>query len=360
MASGGMARPGDIPAQIGRYRIERVLGHGAMGVVYLAHDPVIDRPVAIKLVLADLLTDEDRAGYVARFATEARAAGRRTHPNIVAIYDFAQHEGLPFLVMEYVAGESLAQTIRRQGALTPETAVGTIRQVLGALGAAHAEGIVHRDVKPANMLLTTDRQIKVTDFGIARMDMSKGGQTNSVVGSPRYMSPEQVRGQQIDHRTDLFSAGVVLHELLTGKPPFEGPSVVAICQKILNEDPPDPRTINPAISESLASVMRMALARDPARRFQTALEMADALTVGLNGTLGEERTVLMRASGGAFNEDDLRRAERALAESIGPIAKIMVKRAALGAPSLDVLWRTLAGQIPNEAERAQFMRRRLG
>jgi serine/threonine-protein kinase len=349
----------DIPGQIGRYTIQRVLGTGAMGVVYLAHDPLIDRPVAIKLVRADLLGEEDRADYLARFASEARAAGRCAHANIVAIHDFATHDDSPFLVMEYVPGESLAQTIKRLGAHGPETAVALIRQVLGALGAAHAAGIVHRDVKPANMLLTADRQVKMTDFGIARLDTSSMTQLGTMVGTPRYMSPEQVRGDPVDHRTDLFSAGVVLHELLTGRPPFDGGSVVAITQQILGGPVPDVREVNPAVPESLASVVRMALERQRDRRFQTAVEMADAITVGMNGTLGEDRTVLARASGGSLSEDELRRAERALAEYIGPIAKIMVKRAALGAPSVDALWRTLAGQIARDDERAAFLGRRL-
>lgn len=354
-----MSRSEDIPTQIGRYAIQRVLGTGAMGVVYLAHDPLIDRPVAIKLVRADLLAEEDRADYLARFASEARAAGRCAHSNIVAIHDFATHGDSPFLVMEYVPGESLAQSIKRVGAHGPETVVGYMRQVLAALGAAHAAGIVHRDVKPANMLLTADRQVKMTDFGIARLDTSSLTQLGAMVGTPRYMSPEQIRGDQVDHRTDLFSAGVVLHELLTGRPPFDGGSVVAITQQILSGTVPDVRDINPSIPESLASVVRMALERPRDRRFQTAVEMADAIAVGLNGTLGDDRTVLAKASGGTLSEDELRRAERALAEHIGPIAKIMVKRAALGAPSVDALWRTLSAQISSEDERAAFLRRRL-
>jgi serine/threonine protein kinase len=355
-----MRPPREIPAQIGRYRVDRVLGTGAMGVVYLAHDPVIDRPVAIKLVLTELLADEDRADFLERFGREARAAGRCTHANIVAIYDYATHGEAPFLVMEYVPGESMAQAIRRDGPHQPETAVAFIRQVLGALGAAHAAGIVHRDVKPANILLTTDRQVKVTDFGIARMDGGSLTQVGTMVGTPRYMSPEQVRGDPVDHRTDLFSAGVVLHELLSGKPPFDGPSMMAISQQILSGDPPDLRLADPPVPEALAASVRMALERDPARRFQTAQEMAEALVIGLNGTLGADRTVMMRASGCALSDEDLRRVERALAEFLGPIAKIMVKRAAPGAASVDALWRALAGQIANEDERQAFLRRRGG
>ena len=209
-----MARP--LPPSIGRYRVERELGRGAMGVVYKALDPDIGRAVAIKLVRADLLDGEERETFVARFRREARAAGRCSHPNIVALYDFGMHDGNPFLAMEYIDGIGLGQALQRAGRFSPREAVSIVAQVLDALGAAHSLGIVHRDVKPANILLLPSGQAKVTDFGISRIDTSDITLDGSVVGTPAYMSPEQCRGETVDGRGDLFSAGTVLYELLSG------------------------------------------------------------------------------------------------------------------------------------------------
>ena len=210
----------DAPWHIGRCRVERVLGRGAMGIVYRAHDPEIDRPVAIKLVRSDLLEGEERAEYFARFRREAQAAGRCAHPNIVAIYDFALHEDHPFLVMEYVEGESLAQAFSRGARFAPEEACRIMLQVLEALACAHGLGIVHRDVKPANILLIDNGRVKVTDFGVARIGTAALTRGGFVVGTPSYMAPEQCRGEKVDQRSDLFAAGIVLFELLTGENRF--------------------------------------------------------------------------------------------------------------------------------------------
>jgi eukaryotic-like serine/threonine-protein kinase len=196
-----------LPPHIGRYRVRRELGRGAMGMVYQAEDPDIGRTVAIKLVRADLLQGRDRDEFLVRFRHEARAAGRCTHPNIVALYDLAQHEGNPFLAMEYVNGIDLAQALRKRGRFTPEEAVATVTQVLDALGAAHAAGTVHRDVKPANILLQPNGHVKVTDFGISHLSTSDLTQHGAVLGTLTYMSPEQCCGEDIDFRSDLFSAG---------------------------------------------------------------------------------------------------------------------------------------------------------
>ena len=256
------------PHRIGRYVVEGVLGRGAMGVIYRAHDPDIDRPVAIKLIRADLLDGGDRANFIARFRREAQAAGRCAHPNIVAIYDFALHEGNPFLAMELVDGLTLVQA--RDARFAMEDAVFVMLQVLTALGAAHALGIVHRDIKPANIMLTPDSWVKVTDFGISRLDTSHLTQDGAVVGTPSYMSPEQCRGQAVDARTDLFSAGVVLFELLSGQKPFTGQNAIEVFERLLNQPAPDVRDVDPAIPGAMAAAVARSLAKDPAERFGTA------------------------------------------------------------------------------------------
>src|SRR5690349_5881096 len=182
-----------------------------MGMIYLAHDPVIDRKVAIKLIRADLLSSEDRDGYLVRFRREAQAAGRCAHANIVAIYDLSVHGENPYLAMEFIEGSNLGQVLARTGPFDPGAAVAVMSQVLDALSCAHGYGIVHRDVKPANILLLPDGRVKMTDFGISRIDTSGLTQAGSVVGTPSYMSPEQCRGDPADARSDLFSTGVVLY-----------------------------------------------------------------------------------------------------------------------------------------------------
>jgi eukaryotic-like serine/threonine-protein kinase len=201
--------------------------------VYRAYDPKICRVVAIKLLRSDVLRSDDRDEYLKRFSQEARAAGSCRHPNIVVIHDFATHEEHPFLVMEYVDGVGLDQVLRRDGRLTPDDAVAVIVQVLDALDAAHSLGIVHRDVKPANILLLPNGQVKVTDFGIARLSGSDVPPDGTMLGTPAYMSPEQCRGESVDLRSDLFSAGSVLYELLSGAKPFPGDSYASIMQLLL-------------------------------------------------------------------------------------------------------------------------------
>lgn len=368
-----MSDGGDRPAQIGRYRIDRILGTGAMGVVYLAHDPAIDRPVALKLIRADLLDDESRRDYVNRFTAEARAVGRFHHPNIVSLYDLSLHDGNPFLVMEYIQGESLYQAIRRSGRFTQTIAVEIMRQVLGALGAAHASGIVHRDVKPANVMIAPGRLVKMMDFGIARFDTSNLTQPGAVIGTPRYMSPEQILGKTVDARGDLFSSGVVLHEMLTGTPPFDGGSMMETMQKILTYEPPDLSIYDSSISSGIAAVVRKALAKDPTDRFPDAKAMAAALLAGAAGAVAvaaaahDDRTALARppasapaggSSVAALSAEEVVRAERALTMVVGPIAKIMVKRALPMARTPDDLWQALTGLLSSDSERAQFLRHR--
>jgi serine/threonine-protein kinase len=364
------------PAEIGRYRIETVLGRGAMGVIYLAHDPDIDRKVAIKLVRADLLSGEDRADYLARFRREAQAAGRCSHPNIVTIYDFALHEGNPFLAMEYVDGVSLSQARQRGTVFSPQDAGFVMAQVLDGLAAAHAMGIVHRDIKPANILLVGGNRVKVTDFGISRFNTSEMTQDGSVVGTPSYMSPEQCRGDAVDSRSDLFSTAAVLYELLCGERPFPGKTIAEVMQRLLNEAPADLRARNPAVVPALAAVVERALAKRAPDRFATAGEMAAALRAALGagaaGNGGDDRTVFVPPAAaaamapevaphpadpglsGIFDVDSLATLERRLARYVGPIAHYLVQSAVRKSGSVETLCETLAGNIAQAQERDVF------
>src|SRR5260370_9068655 len=199
---------------IGRYRIEELLGTGAMGEVYRAHDPEIDRPVAIKVVRPELIAGSGAEQWLQRFRREARAAGRRSHPNIVAIFDIGDDDGRPFLAMEFVDGRNLDAILKESGRLDPERGVAIIAQVLSALGFAHESGIVHRDVKPSNIMVLQNGQVKVADFGIARIDASDLTIVGDLLGTPAYMAPEQLSGTPVDYRTTLSPAGVILFGLL--------------------------------------------------------------------------------------------------------------------------------------------------
>ena len=211
-----------------------------MGVVYKGYDEGIDRYVAIKTVHRNLLSGEEGADWLQRFRREARAAGRCLHQNIVTIFEFGEQEGMPYIVMEFVEGQELSDMIRARDAnnIDRARAVEITAQVLDALEYAHANGIVHRDIKPGNIIILKDGTVKVTDFGIARIDSTSMTAHGSVVGTPSYMSPEQFTGQEIDRRSDIFSTGVVLFELLTGQKPFPGKSATEVMYKLLNHQPP--------------------------------------------------------------------------------------------------------------------------
>jgi len=337
-----------------------------MGMIYLAHDPLIDRKVAIKLIRADLLSTEERSDYLARFQHEAQAAGRCAHPNIVAIYDFALHEGNPFLAMEYVEGRNLSQMLTQSGRFPPNAAVALIGQVLDALACAHGLGIVHRDVKPANILLLADRRVKMTDFGISRLDTSRLTQTGSVMGTPSYMSPEQCRGDTADARSDLFSAGVVLYELASGRRPFTGRNMTEIALQVVSQPPPDIRAISPDLPAPLVAVIERALAKHPADRFASAAEMAAALRHPVQSAPDDRTVILPHASPavdtavGTVARTQAFRAERELAIFVGPIARILVKRALEVATSADDFWQRLASHIEREPDRQAFLSRRRG
>jgi beta-lactam-binding protein with PASTA domain/tRNA A-37 threonylcarbamoyl transferase component Bud32 len=259
----------------GRYRLERRIGTGGMADVYLAEDETLHRQVAIK-ILADRYTQDE--GFVERFRREATAAAGLNHPNIVSIYDRGESDGTYYIAMEYIDGPTLKEEITSRAPLPEAEAVGYAQQVLQALEFAHRRGVIHRDIKPHNMMLTEDGLLKVTDFGIARaanqVEMTEVG---SIVGTAQYLSPEQARGQTVGPQSDIYSLGVVLYEMLTGEVPFTGSSAVEIAMKQVNERPVPPSQKNRLISPAVEAIVMRALAKDPAMRFRSAREMADEL-----------------------------------------------------------------------------------
>ncbi|GBC84538.1 Serine/threonine-protein kinase PrkC [bacterium HR11] len=259
--------------RLGRYQVTGILGRGSMGVVYQGFDPLIEREVALKVIrIPPWMSEEEVQEYRERFFREAKAAGKLQHPNIVTIYDIGTDErtGIPFIVMELVRGETLKNRIQREGSLPWPMMVDVARQVAEALHFAHAHGIVHRDIKPSNIMLTESGLVKITDFGIAHMPASELTRTGQLLGSPSYMSPEQVIGERVTHRTDLFSLGVVLFEGLTGQKPFQGDTFSQITFKIVHEPPPDLRVLRPDLPEALYGLVERLLAKDPGGRFETA------------------------------------------------------------------------------------------
>jgi len=268
----------EITHQLGRYEIVAELGRGAMGAVFRARDPKIDRTVAIKTISVSASSKHDAEHYRQRFFREAQAAGRLSHPGIVTIYDVGEDETTqtPFIVMECVEGSSLDRLVAATpgGKLPREIAIRLVQQIAEALDYAHKQGIVHRDIKPANIMVTTEGQPKVADFGIAKLAMAETTLPGHVVGTPAYMSPEQLNGKALDGRSDLFSLGVITYWLLTGVKPFDGDTITEICVQVVTKKPAPPSEIAPGLSGSFDYVLSRALAKDPATRYQNGRELA--------------------------------------------------------------------------------------
>jgi eukaryotic-like serine/threonine-protein kinase len=362
----------ELPRMLGRYRLDGVLGRGAMGVVYKAHDPVIDRVIAIKVVRTDLLDGDGAEEYMSRFRREAQAAGRCTHPNIVAVYDYSEGDGTAFIAMEYVQGRELQDFLRQNVRFEPKEVLLILLQVLNALGYAHGLGIVHRDIKPANVILLDGGRVKVADFGVARLDSTNLTQHGSIVGTPSYMSPEQFKGETVDHRADLFSAGVILYELLAGEKPFPGRNATEVMYKLLNHEPRDIAEANAALPPALNIVLRRALAKRSEDRFQSAQDFADALNAAFTGAAQQQnqaypdQTVLMPQAqtivgmggpAGGWDAKFLQEVEKDLAYHVGPVAKVLVKNAAEKTSNVVELYETLSRKIPNDLDRSQFMKK---
>ncbi len=259
-----------------RYEVQRAIAQGGMAEVFLARDQLLDRPVALKALHPEYARDPS---FVERFRREAQAAANLNHPNIVAIYDWGQDSGTYFIVMEYVEGRALRDLMRAEGPLDAERAADIGAEIAAALSFAHAHGVVHRDVKPGNVLITPTGTVKVTDFGIARAGTSENlTQTGSVMGTATYFSPEQAQGLAVDGRSDVYSLGVVLYEMVTGLAPFTGDSPVAVAFKHVREEPVPPGARNAAVPASFEQIVMAALAKDPDHRYQSAEELrADLL-----------------------------------------------------------------------------------
>ena len=259
--------------KLGRYVIVEEIGQGAMGVVYKAVDPLIDRTVAIKTINLDL-SKEELENFEKRFQREVQSAGKLNHPNIVTVYDVGRTEGVAYMAMEFLEGKELREILDSGVVLPIEKISHIASQVAEGLGFAHERGIVHRDVKPANVMVMKNGLVKITDFGIAQMSSASRTMSGMVMGSPKYMSPEQVVGQAVDGRSDIFSLAVVLYEMLTGKTPFSGDNISAIMYQILNDEPIPPKAFNQSIPDSINHIVLKALAKHPDKRYQNAKDMA--------------------------------------------------------------------------------------
>jgi serine/threonine-protein kinase len=378
-----------LPLTLGRYQLTEKIGAGAMGVVYKGHDPLIGRPVAVKLIRTDLLDESERDSYRARFRQEVRSAGRCVHPGIVTVYDFAERDGDPYIVMEYVEGPIL-QRLFGKGRLPVDQAVDITLQLLAALGHAHAQGVVHRDIKPANIIVGPGARVKITDFGIARMEASALTNAGTLLGTPSYMAPEQARGERVDHRADLFAVGVVFLRMLTGALPYGDESFAAVLHKMAAPDPIDVSAVD-AIEPRLAAVAALALAKNPAERFQSAEEFEHLLrSMSVEHSeaeiwpgMAEEaaaaslppaaapsapsptalppstaaaapKSPSAPAAPGSWPDDLLARLKAALAHSVGPIAGLLVTRTAASSATPEDLVQGLCLLIDNETARAKF------
>ncbi len=349
-----------LPAGFGRYRTIALLGRGAMGTVYKAHDPLIGRDVAIKVVHTERLDAATRREYLARFHAEAQAAGRCNHPAIVAIYDVSAEGEQPFIVMELVQGASLQQALCDPGRRGTTDLLAVIGEVLAGLGFAHGQGVIHRDIKPANILLTKDGRAKIADFGIARLDEGMATGVGAMLGTPNYMAPEQIIGGAVDHRADLFAVGVMLYEILTGRLPFAGRNLSETVLRLTSPEPADLAPVT-AASPAYAPVIARALAKRPAERFASAEAFAEALRAVEVEPADTAATVVLPAGalpagGPRFDPAMLDQLETSLARFLGPMARVLVRHAADEATSREALVAALAKQVPRSQDAAQFLR----
>jgi serine/threonine protein kinase len=273
---------------IGKYKLVRVIGEGGMGRVYEAIDPVIGRRVAIKTISLNVVTDAETRS---RFFREAQAAGRLSHPNLITIHDIGDSEGTPYIVMEFLEGMDLNHKIRQER-LSYDAKLQIMIDVCEGLSFAHGHDIIHRDIKPANIFITTHGRAKILDFGLARGALSDVTQTGKILGTPNYMSPEQIRGDDVDHRSDIFATGVVFYELLSGRKAFEGDSIPTTLYKVLETQPQPVHLLDDQLPATLSTVIERALAKDRLARFQTSSEMLEAVLHAHGRTTPVERSAL--------------------------------------------------------------------
>lgn len=383
-----------LPERLGRYPVQQILGTGAMGVVYLGFDPQIQRPVAIKTIRQHLLgQDAGSLDASGRFRIEAQAAGRLNHPGIVTVYDVGEDVAAEcaYIAMEYVAGHSLREYLSRGWRFTTGEVVSLVCELLDALAEAHAKGVLHRDIKPANLLIADSGRLKVTDFGIARLESTQFTRTESVLGSPGYMAPEQYVGGEVDRRVDLFAAGVLLYRLLSGRMPYAGTDQAMMYQVVYGEPDALCRSPQDQALTPFLSIVGQALARQPEQRFASATEfrqrllsiapagwvpeplrpdrllsLEDAPTVprrpGTVGAASAASATGLSVSASVslptgWNEATLAGIERELAQLVGPIARLLVRRTAAQTSTLEALRERVAAHIPDLQGRERFLSR---
>jgi serine/threonine-protein kinase len=374
----------DKPARLGKYKILDMLGKGAMGVVYKGFDPHIHRPVALKTIRLDRLSD-DAENIFARFENEAKAAGRLSHPGIVAVYEYGEEGNVAYIAMEYVEGYTLGEYFSRHTQFSLEDTISILVQLLDAIGHAHEQGVVHRDIKPNNIILTPTGRIKVTDFGIAHIPSSELTEVGMIMGTPYYMAPEQYQGVRVDGRADLYSAGVLLFFLLTGKKPFDG-SREQLAYSVCNMPARRPSVVAPeSAPPRFDVVVETALAKKPEERYPTAHAFKEALMAAYSApvaaVVSEETRIIDSGPGLSANEPPtpkidtgssspgsesapptgwdpglLKKVEQQLAVFVGPLARLMVKKAAKSVTDLESLYSRLADELEDTEERGKFLR----
>ena len=382
------ALPESAPERLGKYPLLGVIGKGSMGVIYKSFDPHIKRPVALKTIRRDLVDGDRTEDFPARFRQEAQAAGGLAHPGIVAVYEYGEQDAYAYMAMEYVEGRSLRECFEGRVSFSVAQVVDIVSQLLEALQYAHEQGVWHRDIKPANILLMSNGRVKVTDFGIARIESSMLTQLGTIMGTPGFIAPEMYLSDSFDNRIDLFAAGVVLYQLLAGTPPFVG-SPEKVMFKVCYETPLPPSVAGrlPAWRPFDAVVIR-ALARRPEDRFATAGQFLEALRLAhaqLNsGPDGPDETIIRprpSAAGNSrpstresvsqppsqppsadalsatgWNMDELARVEKRLALFLGPVARVMVRRAATKTNDIVSMTLSLAEKISSHKDRDAFLK----
>ena len=369
------------PRSIGKYAVTRPLGKGAMGMVYEGFDPVIERKVAIKTILADFIEADEMGEAIARFRREAQAGGRLQHPGIVGVYEYGNDGDMAFIVMEYVEGEELKRILAAGQRYELIEVFEIMKQLLGALDYSHKQGVVHRDIKPANLMILPGPKVKVMDFGIARLETSSLTQVGTVVGTPTHMSPEQLMGLPADGRADLWGAGVILYELLTGASPFIAETPAAVMHKVLQAEPAKPSTLAAGLPPLFDEVCARALAKKADERFQSAREFQGALLAALQGKalapaasatrtrarsapavdatarIDAAGTASRRAPALALPDEAIAQIESSLSRHIGPLARVLVRRTRCEAHSVEEFFRALACQIEDPREQAAFLQK---
>jgi serine/threonine protein kinase len=376
-----------LPERLGKYSIVEVLGKGAMGVVYKAFDPHIRRTVALKAIRKEIIDDDHAAMLIGRFKNEAQAAGRLTHPGIVSVYEYGEDEATAYIAMEYVQGKGLREYFQRGMRFAMGDVVSIMTQLLDALEYAHEQGVIHRDIKPANIIIMSNGKLKVADFGIAHLDSSKLTHVGAIMGTPGYMAPEQYGTSAVDQRADMFSAGVVLYQLLTGSKPFTG-ATETVAYKTCYEAHRDPSKVAPELASTrFDAVVARALAKKPEERFRGAQEFRAAIREAYAAPVSpvvSEQTIIDEASPpqpqasrptqsstdsapgastvppAGWDAAVLKQIELQLMRYLGPVAKVIVRRGARSTRELDTLYALLAESLGSAEERSEFLRSRQG